>query len=90
MRHGVRNAALSLVTVLGLQLAAILVGAVVVERVFILPGLGSLLLTHADRKDVMVLQAVVMLLVLAVLVINAVIEVAYVLIDPRLRTGDRA
>lgn len=90
VRHGVRNAALSLVTVLGLQLASILVGAVVVEKVFILPGLGSLLLTHADRKDVVVLQAVVMLLVLAVLVINALIEVAYVLIDPRLRPGERA
>lgn len=89
LRHGVRNAALSLVTVLGLQLAAILVGAVVVEKVFILPGLGSLLLTYAERKDVMVLQAVVMLLVLAVLVINAIVEIAYVVIDPRLRSEAR-
>ncbi len=87
LRHGLRNASLTLVTVVGLQLAAILVGAIVVEQVFVLPGLGSLLLTAVAQKDLMVIQAVVMLLVLAVLVINALVEVAYVLIDPRLRTG---
>ena len=66
VRHGLRNASLSLVTVLGLQLASILVGAIVIEQVFVLPGLGSLLLTYVRQKDVMVIQGVVMLLVLAV------------------------
>lgn len=89
LRHGVRNASLSLVTVLGLQLASILVGAIVIEQVFVLPGLGSLLLTYVRQKDVMVIQGVVMLLVLAVLLINALVEVGYVLIDPRLRTAER-
>jgi len=89
LRHGLRNAALSLVTVLGLQLASILVGAIVIEQVFVLPGLGSLLLTYVRQKDVMVIQGVVMLLVLAVLLINALVEVSYVLIDPRLRTAER-
>lgn len=86
-RHGVRNAALNLVTVLGLQLASILVGAIVVEQVFVQPGLGSLLLQAVAAKDVMVIQGVVMVLVCAVLTINLVVELSYVLIDPRLREG---
>jgi len=86
-RHGVRNAALSLVTVLGLQLAAVLVGAIVIEKVFVLPGLGSLLLTTVAQHDLVVVRGIAMLLVLAVLVINAAVDVSYVFIDPRLRTG---
>jgi len=86
VRHGVRNASLSLVTVLGLQLAAVLVGAVVIEQVFVLPGLGTLLLGAVQAHDLQVVQGIVMLLVLAVLAINAVVDVSYVLIDPRLRT----
>ncbi len=89
-RHGIRNAALSLVTVLGLQLAGVLVGAIVIEQVFVLPGLGSLLLGAVQQHDLMVVQGIVMLLVLAVLVINAIVDVSYVFIDPRLRTeGER-
>jgi peptide/nickel transport system permease protein len=89
LRHGLRNASASLVTVLGLQLASVLVGAIVIEQVFVLPGLGSLLLSSVARHDLMVVQGIVMLLVLAVLVINALVEVSYVFIDPRLRTGSR-
>lgn len=89
-RHGVRNAALSLVTVLGLQLAGVLVGAIVIERVFVLPGLGSLLLDAVAQQDLMVVRGIVMLLVFTVLVINAVVDVSYVFIDPRLRSGGAA
>ena len=87
-RHGVRNAALSLVTVLGLQLAALIVGAIVIERVFVLPGLGSLLLDMVSQNDLAVVRGVVMLLVLAVLAINALVDISYVFIDPRLRTRE--
>ena len=83
LRHGLRNASLSLVTVLGLQLASVLVGAIVIEQVFVLPGLGSLLLTYVKQSDVMVIQGVVMLLVVAVLAINTAVEMAYALLDPR-------
>lgn len=86
-RHGLRNAAVSLVTVIGLQLASVLVGAIVIERVFVLPGLGSLLLASVTSNDLIVVRGVVMLLVLAVLVINAAVDISYVFIDPRLRTG---
>ena len=87
-RHGVRNAALSLVTVVGLQLAAVIVGAIVIERVFVLPGLGSLLLDMVSQQDLVVVRGIVMLLVLAVLAINALVDVSYVLIDPRLRARE--
>jgi peptide/nickel transport system permease protein len=85
LRHGLRNAAVPVVTVLGLQLATLLIGAVVVERVFVVPGLGSLLLDAVSTRDLLVVQDVVMLLVVAVLVVNFVVDVLYVLIDPRLR-----
>ena len=87
VRHGLRNASLSLVTVLGLQLASVLVGAIVIESVFVLPGLGSLLLFAVTQSDLVVIQGIVMLLVLAVLVINALVDVSYVFLDPRLRRG---
>ena len=90
LRHGLRNASLSLVTVLGLQLASVLVGAIVVEQVFVLPGLGTQLLEAVAQKYVWVIQGIVMLLVFAVLVINAAVEVLYVLLDPRLASESDA
>lgn len=88
-RHGLRNASIPVVTVLALQLATLLIGAVVVERVFVIPGLGSLLLDSVANRDLIVVQNVVMLLVLAVLALNMLVDVLYVLIDPRLKTGTR-
>jgi peptide/nickel transport system permease protein len=86
VRHGLRNASVPVVTVLGLQLATLLVGAVVVERVFVIPGLGSLLLDAVANRDLILVQDVVMILVVAVLVVNFVVDLLYVAIDPRMRT----
>jgi peptide/nickel transport system permease protein len=88
-RHGMRNAAVPVVTVLGLQLATLLIGAVVVERVFVIPGLGSLLLDGVSNRDLLLVQDVVMLLVVAVLVVNFVVDLLYLALDPRLRGGAR-
>ncbi|MDO5740513.1 MAG: ABC transporter permease [Ornithinimicrobium sp.] len=88
-RHGLRNAAVPVVTVLGLQLATLLIGAVVIERVFVIPGLGSLLLDSVAKRELLTVQAVVMVLVVAVLLINWVVDTLYLVIDPRLRTGAR-
>ena len=88
-RHGLRNAAVPVVTVLGLQLATLLIGAVVVERVFVIPGLGSLLLDGVSNRDLLLVQDVVMVLVVAVLLVNFVVDLLYVALDPRLRTGSR-
>lgn len=84
-RHGLRNAAVPVVTVLGLQLATLLIGAVVVERVFVIPGLGDLLLNGVATRDLLLVQGVVMVLVVAVLLINFLVDVAYAVLDPRLR-----
>lgn len=84
-RHGLRNAAIPVVTVLGLQLATLLIGAVVVERVFVIPGLGDLLLQGVANRDLLLVQDVVMVLVLAVLLINLAVDLAYTALDPRLR-----
>lgn len=91
VRHGLRNMSLSVVTVVGLQLATLLAGAIVIESVFALPGLGRLLLDAVAQRDLMVVQGIVLLLVVAVLVINAVVDLSYALLDPRLRAeGGRA
>lgn len=87
VRHGLRNAAVPVVTILGLQLAVLLVGAVVVERVFVIPGLGSLLLDGVANRDLLLVQGVVMVLVLAVLLLNYLVDVLYTALDPRLRTA---
>ncbi|MEO9175779.1 MAG: ABC transporter permease, partial [Gaiellales bacterium] len=88
-RHGLRNAAIPLVTVLGLQIAGLLVGAVVVEYVFTLPGLGKGLLDGIHNRDTVVVQDIVMLLSATVLVVNLLVDLSYRVLDPRLRGGDR-
>lgn len=84
-RHGFRNAAIPVVTVLGVQLTSLLVGAVVVENVFYLPGLGRMLLQAIGNRDLIVIQATVMLLTGVVLVVNFMVDVSYRLLDPRIR-----
>ncbi len=88
-RHGLRNAASSLATVLGLQIAGLLVGAVVIERVFNLPGLGAGLLDGIDGRDTLLVQDIVMLLTAIVLVVNLLVDLSYRLLDPRLRGTPR-
>lgn len=86
-RHGLRNASIPVVTVLGLQLATLLIGAVVIERVFVIPGLGSLLLDGTANRDLLLVQGVVMVLVLAVLLVNYLVDLLYTILDPRLRAA---
>jgi len=84
-RHGLRNAAVPVITVLGLQLATLLVGAVVVERVFVIPGIGSMLLDSVANRDLLAVRDIVMVLVVAVLLVNFAVDLLYVAVDPRLR-----
>ncbi|UOX87149.1 ABC transporter permease [Amycolatopsis sp. FBCC-B4732] len=85
VRHGLRNASVPVVTVLGLQLATLLIGAVVVERVFVLPGLGSMLLDAVASRDLLTVQGIVLVLVVGVLLVNFVVDLLYTVLDPRLR-----
>ncbi|MFH0411353.1 ABC transporter permease [Corynebacterium sp. L4756] len=89
-RHGLRNAALPVLTVAGLQFTTLIVGAVVIESVFVIPGLGSMLLDAVSVRDLTTVQSLVMLLVAFTLTINVLTDAAYRLIDPRLREGARS
>lgn len=84
-RHGFRNAAIPVVTVLGVQLTGLLVGAIVIENVFVLPGLGRLLFQAIGNRDLVMVQDLVMLLTAVVLVLNFLVDLSYRLIDPRIR-----
>ncbi|MGW5973465.1 ABC transporter permease [Streptomyces sp. NPDC055186] len=84
-RHGLRNASVPVVSVLGIELASTLLGAVVVESVFALPGLGSLLVTGIAQHDYPVVQGVLFVSTLAVLLIGFAADLVQRIIDPRLR-----
>jgi len=84
-RHVLRNAFVPVLTVMGLQFANLLTGTVVIENVFSLPGLGRLVFQAIANRDLIVVRNVVMLLAAAVIVINFVVDVLYVVIDPRLK-----
>ncbi|WP_322894192.1 MULTISPECIES: ABC transporter permease [unclassified Yoonia] len=85
-KHALRNCAIPLVTFLGLQFGGLLGGIVVVERVFNWPGMGSLAFDAVASRDYPVLQAVIMILSLMIVAVNLLVDVAYGLIDPRIRT----
>ena len=86
VRHGLRNASIPVLTVLGVQLVTILVGAVVVEQVFNIPGVGSWLVESVGNQDILQVQAIVMVLVVIALAVSFVVDVLYTVVDPRLRT----
>jgi len=88
-RHGLRNAALPVLTVAGVQLTTMVVGAVVIESVFVIPGIGSMLLDAVSVRDLTTVQTLVMLLVAFALVVNALTDVAYRFIDPRITAGEK-
>jgi ABC-type dipeptide/oligopeptide/nickel transport system permease component/ABC-type transport system substrate-binding protein len=87
-RHALPNALIPVLTLIGLQFSFLLAGAIIVETVFSLPGLGRLVFQATAQRDLIVVRSVVLLLVLAVVVVNFVVELAYAVVDPRLgRTG---
>jgi peptide/nickel transport system permease protein len=88
-RHGTRNILIPLITVLGLEAGGLIVGAIVVENVFALPGVGSLLLYSVSDRDLLVVQDIVMLAVTVVLVLNFLVDVSYRFLDPRVG-GEKA
>ena len=86
-RHGLRNAAIPVITVAGVQLATLLVGAVVIEQIFVLPGIGSELVRAVSNRDLVTVQGIVMVLIVLVLLINFVVDLLYPVVDPRLRAA---
>ncbi len=86
--HVLRNAMIPVVTVMGLQFANLLTGTIVIENVFVLPGIGRLVFQAISNRDLVLVRDVVMLLAGMVVLVNFGVDVLYALIDPRLRRTD--
>ena len=89
LRHGLRNALLPVITLVGLQLGALLSGAVITETVFSWPGIGSLVVEAIHRRDYPVVQATVLCISVSYVALNVLTDLAYARIDPRVRLGSR-
>jgi peptide/nickel transport system permease protein len=85
VRHGLKNALIPVVTILGLQVRNIVGGAVLVEMVFSLPGLGGMMVSAVVNRDYMVVQAGMLVVAVTVLIINLLVDISYGWLDPRIR-----
>jgi len=86
-RHGVRNALLPVLTILGLQFAFLIAGTIIVENVFYLPGLGRLIFTAISERDLILVRGAVIVLIIGVTLTMLLVDLAYGLVDPRLSQG---
>ncbi len=84
-RHALRNAMIPVLTIIGLQFSFLLAGAIIIENVFYLPGLGRLIFQAITQRDLIVVESLVMLLVFAVILVTFLVDIAYAAVDPRLR-----
>lgn len=89
LRHVLKNALIPIITVLGMIAANILGGAIVIEQVFTLPGVGRLLINAITTRDLPLVQGMVLYIAFIIVVINFFIDVIYTVIDPRIRLGQR-
>jgi peptide/nickel transport system permease protein len=86
-RHALKNAMLPVVTVLGFQMGAMLGGSVIIETVFAWPGIGSLLVNSIFARDLYVVQACIIVIVFLFLIVNFIVDLVYMYLDPRIRYG---
>jgi peptide/nickel transport system permease protein len=87
IRHALRNALIPALTVIGTSVGALLGGAVVTETVFTIPGMGRLVVQSISRRDYPVIQGAVMVIAMTYVIVNLVVDLLYVYIDPRVRLG---
>lgn len=87
LRHALRNALIPVVTILGLQMGALLSGAVLTEQVFTIPGFGKLVVDSVFNRDYAVVQGVVLFTSAAYIAINLLVDIAYALLNPRIQVG---
>lgn len=87
VRHALRNAINPVISIIGLELAALLGGTVIVETIFNWPGLSSLLMSGVRSRDYPVIQGVVLLICMLTILINLLVDISYGLLDPRIRHG---
>lgn len=87
LQVGLRNAALPLVTIVGLQIAELIGGTVIIETVFSLPGLSRMILANVAAREVIVVQSTVMIIIVFVISVNLLVDLLYGVLDPRVRTA---
>jgi peptide/nickel transport system permease protein len=83
--HGLRNALVPVLTILGLQLGQLLAGAIIIENVYYLPGLGRLVFQAIGQRDLPVVREIVVFMAAAVIVVNFIVDLTYAFVDPRFR-----
>jgi peptide/nickel transport system permease protein len=84
-RHALRNALIPVLTIMGMQFSFLLAGAIIIENVFYLPGLGRMIFQAITQRDLIVVQSAVLVLVAAVIAVTFLVDLAYAAVDPRLR-----
>jgi peptide/nickel transport system permease protein len=84
-RHDLRPSLLTLVTVVGLNIAALLGGVLVIEYLFAIPGIGKRLFSAIQQRDFMMVQAITMLITVFYVVVNTITDLTYMVVDPRIR-----
>jgi peptide/nickel transport system permease protein len=86
LHHALRPSSFTLVTVLGMQIGRLLGGAVIIETIFALPGIGRLMVNAIYARDYMVVQGCIILITIGYVVINTIVDILYHILDPRIRT----
>lgn len=84
-KHALRNAMIPILTIIGLQIGTLLGGAVIIEQIFSLPGLGQLVLTAITKRDFMVIQGSVLFIAFVFVIINLLVDILYAYLDPRIQ-----
>jgi peptide/nickel transport system permease protein len=85
MRHGLRNALIPVVTLVGLQAPLLIGGAVIMEQIFVIPGMGLLLLEAVGQRDYPIITGVFLVLGVCVMLVNLLVDLSYGVLDPRIR-----
>ena len=84
-RHALKNALLPVITVSGYQFGGLLGGTIIIENIFLIPGMGRIIIVALQQRDYVVIQSVVVLIVMLVLVLNLVLDIVYAWVNPRIR-----
>jgi peptide/nickel transport system permease protein len=88
-RHALKNALIPVITIIGLQMRIIVGGSVIIERIFNIPGIGSLLMRSITNRDYLIVQACVLIISLVTVALNLIVDLAYGIVDPRIRKAWR-
>jgi peptide/nickel transport system permease protein len=84
-RHALKNALLPVITVSGYQFGGLLGGTIIIENIFLIPGMGRIIIVALQQRDYVVIQSVVVLIVMLVLVLNLALDIVYAWVNPRIR-----